>query len=57
MAFKTDKQLSDDFDKALKINDCGLSTRAWMANILVLTDLDCPLMHDIPDVSWPKIKN
>jgi hypothetical protein len=55
MIIKTDKQLSDELDKALKINYCGLSSKAWAANILFYSETDCTFTQGNSDISWSKI--
>ncbi|MFQ3183354.1 MAG: hypothetical protein ACI9RO_001823 [Alteromonas macleodii] len=55
MIIKTNKQLFNEFDKALKINNCGLSSKAWAANILSYSETDSTLTQDSSNILWSKI--
>lgn len=49
------KKLSDEFDKAMEINNCGLPSGTWIADILVHAETGCTWIRKSSNIPWSKI--
>ena len=54
MTIKTNKQISEELDKILKINNCGLSFRSLKANILLDLEIVNNFSQDNFEELWSK---